>query len=70
VPYTYNADLPDSVRSHLPQHAQDMYREAFNSAWNEYWHDEARAHRVAWAAVKKVYHKDADGHWVRTSARR
>jgi cation transport regulator len=67
LPYPYNADLPESVRSHLPQHAQDIYREAFNSAWNEYWHDEARAHRVAWAAVKKQYHKDPDGRWVRTS---
>jgi cation transport regulator len=30
MPYTVNADLPDSVRHHLPEHAQSIYREAFN----------------------------------------
>src|ERR1700734_4258049 len=30
MPYDVNADLPPSVRSHLPEHAQDIFREAFN----------------------------------------
>ncbi|HWK81759.1 MAG TPA: ChaB family protein [Thermomicrobiales bacterium] len=65
MPYAHRTDLPDSVRDNLPDHAQDIYKEAFNSAWDEYKHDEERAHRVAWGAVKKQYHKNADGKWVK-----
>ena len=57
MPYEQNDDLPASVRSHLPPHAQDIYREAFNHAWQQYRGDEPTAHRVAWAAVKHVYEK-------------
>ena len=32
-PYETNKDLPDSVKKHLPEHAQDIYREAFNNSW-------------------------------------
>ncbi|WP_255991885.1 ChaB family protein [Chitinolyticbacter albus] len=64
MPYSSLKDLPDSVRDHLPRHAQEIYRAAFNSAWDDYEHDEARAHRVAWAAVKNKYEKDEDsGDW-------
>ncbi|MGC4107685.1 MAG: ChaB family protein [Thermomicrobiales bacterium] len=65
MPYSHRSDLPESVRNSLPAHAQDIYKEAFNSAWDEYHHDEERAHRVAWGAVKKSYHKNADGDWVK-----
>ncbi len=64
MPYRSNSDLPDSVKDNIPDHAQDIYREAFNSAWDEYGHDEGRAHRVAWGAVKREYHKNDDGEWV------
>lgn len=72
MPYRKNADLPDRVKNHLPGHAQDIYREAFNSAWDEYDSPEERrgrssreetAHRVAWSAVKKKYEKQ-DDEWV------
>lgn len=33
MPYTNNTDLPDGVKSHLPDHAQDIYRKVFNHAW-------------------------------------
>ncbi len=36
MPYERNDDLPESVRDHLPQGAQTIYREAFNSAWEQY----------------------------------
>ena len=36
MPYRTDAELPDSVKDNLPSHAQDIYREAFNSAWQEY----------------------------------
>ena len=66
MPYHSNVDLPPPVRRHLPPDAQDIYREAFNHAWTTYKGDrrqEEIAHRVAWAAVKKVYCKVDDG-WV------
>jgi cation transport regulator len=60
MPYRNNSELPVAVRAHLPQHAQDIYREAFNNAWRQYARDERQeeiAHRVAWAAVKRRYRK-------------
>lgn len=64
MPYRKLDDLPESVREHLPQHAQEIFRAAFNSAWDEYSHDEERAFRVAWAAVKHEYERDENtGQW-------
>jgi cation transport regulator len=73
VPYSNKSDLPDSVKHSLPDHAQDIYKEAFNSAWDEYKNPDSRrddadreevAHRVAWSAVKKGgYEKGEDGSW-------
>jgi cation transport regulator len=73
MPYRSNGDLPISVRAHLPPEAQDIYRGAFNSAWQEYAHREPErleeiAHRVAWAAVKRRFHK-ADGEWAPNALR-
>jgi cation transport regulator len=65
MPYDSNADLPESVRDNIPAHAQDIYRAAFNNAWDEYGHDESRAHRVAWGAVEHEYHKNDQGKWVK-----
>lgn len=57
MPYETNADLPPSVRHVLPDHAQDIYRDAFNNAWRARrgQGDEATLHRIAWAAVKRSY---------------
>jgi cation transport regulator len=66
MPYAANADLPPSVRNHLPSHAQDIYREAFNHAYAAHADDprqEEAAHRIAWAAVKRSYEKIGDD-WV------
>lgn len=60
MPYATNEDLPSSVRDHLPGHAQDIFRGAFNAAFHEHEKDprqEEAAFRIAWAAVKKRYHK-------------
>jgi len=62
MPYTNNEALPPSVRDHLPAHAQDIFREAFNHAFDAHG-DDARAFRIAWAAVKRSYQK-VDGQWV------
>jgi len=66
LPYASARDLPVSVGRHLPLHAQEIYRSAFNNAFAEYEGREAReqlAHRVAWAAVKRKYVKLGD-EWV------
>ncbi|CDK70316.1 Cation transport regulator chaB [Klebsiella pneumoniae IS22] len=66
MPYKTKSDLPESVKHVLPSHAQDIYKEAFNSAWDQYKDKEDRrddasreetAHKVAWAAVKHEYAK-------------
>lgn len=75
MPYDRVSDLPESVRDHLPPHAQEIYRAAFNNAWKEYADSTARrsdasqeetAHKVAWAAVKQSYRKNSKtGKWER-----
>ena len=67
MPYRTNEDLPPSVRNHLPEHAQDIYREAFNHAYAAHAGDvrqEEAAHRIAWGAVRRSYEKVGDS-WVR-----
>jgi cation transport regulator len=66
MPYRSNVDLPAPVRNHLPDHAQDIYREAFNHAFAAHAGEvrqEEIAHRIAWAAVKRSYVKLGD-QWV------
>lgn len=72
MPYQHRQDLPQSVQTHLPKHAQEIYLAAFNHAWQEYQNPEDRqgddtleevAHKVAWAAVKKKYKKSGE-QWV------
>ena len=74
MPYDQRSDLPDQVRDNLPPHAQDIYKEAYNSAWEQYEDPEDRrgdasreetAHKVAWSAVKDEYEKGDDGNWHR-----
>jgi cation transport regulator len=67
MPYATNASLPASVRNHLPPHAQDIFREAFNHAFSAHAGEpdqEERAFRIAWAAVKHSYEKVGD-QWVK-----
>jgi cation transport regulator len=67
MPYRFNEDLPPSLRDHLPEHAQDIYREAFNHAYAAHAGDprqEEAAHRIAWAAVKRSFVK-AGNFWER-----
>jgi cation transport regulator len=67
MPYATNDDLPVSLQRHLPPHAQDIYREAFNHGYASHPGEEARAHRIAWAAVKRSYVKVGES-WVARSA--
>ena len=74
MPYDSLTDLPDSVKNSLPKHAQEIYKEAYNSAWDQYKKPSDRkgdgsreetAHKVAWAAVKNSYKKNEKGDWVK-----
>jgi cation transport regulator len=66
-------DLPESVQNVLPKHAQEIYKEAYNNALEQYKDPKKRrgdasweetTHKVAWAAVKEKYEKDEDsGKW-------
>lgn len=72
MPYKSISELPDSVKDNLPHHAQEIYQEAYNSAWEQYDQPQEReegrdregtAHAVAWNAVKKKYKKE-ENRWV------
>lgn len=62
MPYQEINALPDSVKNHLPKHAQEIFLAAFNSAIDEY-DEEETAFKVAWSAVKHKYEKGEDGNW-------
>ena len=76
MPYKNRDELPESVKNNLPKHAQEIYQEAFNSAWDTYQDPsdrkndddrETTAHKVAWSAVKNSYSKNDNGNWVKSS---
>jgi cation transport regulator len=67
MPYQKIEDLPESVKNHLPKHAQEIFRATFNNAIEEYDREES-AFRVAWSAVKRDYEKGEDGDWHRKKA--
>lgn len=70
MPYEKKSDLPDPVKNNLPEHAQEIYKDAFNSAWEQYKDLDAKgreetSHKVAWGAVEQEYKKNNDGRWVK-----
>jgi cation transport regulator len=71
MPYSKLTELPEQVQDNLPKGAQEIYKEAYNNAYEQYDSPskrrgssdrEATAHRVAWSAVKQKYEKE-DGEW-------
>lgn len=73
MPYQSIQELPDSVEENLPKHGREIYKEAYNNAWDQYADPEDRkgdasreetAHRVAWSAVKQEYEKK-NNRWVK-----
>ena len=62
MPYQTIQELPDSVKNHLPKHAQEIFLATFNNAVHEY-EEEETAFKVAWSAVKRDYEKGEDGNW-------
>ena len=73
MPYDKKSELPERVKDNLPKKAQEIFREAYNSAWKQYKDPKDRrgdasreevANKVAWSAVKKEYKKEGDK-WVK-----
>jgi len=56
LPYPSKASLPDAVKK-LPDHAQEIWRKAWNNAYKTYG-NETQAFKVAWAAVAKYKRED------------
>jgi len=65
MPYSKNEDLPAPIKAKLPDHAQTIYRKAFNNALSEV-KKESSAFMIAWAAVKRAgYRKTSSGKWTK-----
>ena len=69
MPFQFDSDLPLPVRAQLREGVQDIYRAAFNNAFERSYSGDPRqeeiAHkRVAWAAVKRRSVKRGEI-WVR-----
>lgn len=72
MPYTRKRQLPKQAKNVLPSKAQDIFKEAYNNAFDRYKtkskrrgdeSQEEAASKVAWSAVKKKYKKGDDGRW-------
>jgi len=72
MPYKKLTDLPTKIKKHLPKHAQEIFKEAYNNAEKQYDDPKKRrvgsskdetTNKVAWSAVKKEYEKGSDGNW-------
>jgi cation transport regulator len=69
MPYQKIEDLPNSVRDALPTAGQKMFLAVFNSAWSGDCKDrddrDSCAFRIAWGAIKKSFHQNENGEWVK-----
>lgn len=74
MPYDSISDLPENIQDLLSKHAQEIYKEAYNNAFDQYKDPEKRrgdasreetAHKVAWSAVENKYEKGDDDKWHR-----
>ncbi|MDQ3564651.1 MAG: ChaB family protein [Pseudomonadota bacterium] len=72
--YKKLSDLPRSLRHEFPRRAQEIYRAAYNRAYevcmaSEDLHDDQAiaetAHKAALLAVEMEYEKDEQGRWRR-----
>ena len=66
--YSRTSQLPEKVKENLPSEAQEIYRVAVNSYWEELSflpvdEREVAAHTAAWSTVEKKYRKDRSGKW-------
>lgn len=68
MPYSSNADLPKRIREAMPDKAQSIFRNVFNSVIDEEGATEASAFAQAYGALENAgYHQDTEGDWVKKS---
>ena len=60
MPYDKISDLPESQVDQYTPHQKKAFLEAFNSAYEQYDHDESRAFAVAHHAAKQASKSDDD----------
>lgn len=46
MPYQNIDELTDKVKDNLPRHAQEIFKGAFNSAYDQYYEDEKKANKL------------------------
>jgi len=68
MPWNITEDLPEDLRKTLPNKAQEIFLNAFNSAWNGPCKDKSGerdpcAFQRAWGAVKNLCRQEGDN-WV------
>ena len=72
MPYRSKTRTPRQRSACTACPCAEIYKEAFNSAWDQYKDKDERrddasreetAHKVAWAAVKNSYEKGDDDKW-------
>lgn len=79
MPYINNAQLPKGVQTYLSEAAQEIYRDAYNYAWDNCRYaqdrhdsDDSRqvtANRMAWERVKECCSRDRRGKWITRESR-
>lgn len=74
--YKMKSDLSESVKYVLLFYVQDIYKEVFNSVWDQYKDKEDRCddvsreeivYKVVWVVVKYEYVKGDDDKWYKKS---
>jgi cation transport regulator len=68
--YENKSELPPTIRDILPEHAQDLYLQAYQKAWDEYEEGQGylsrdtMAHQQGYTAVRHEYVQDqGTGKW-------
>lgn len=60
MPYEKISDLPENQVDQYTKHQKEAFLKAFNSAFEEYDHDESKAFAVAHHAAQQAGKKDKD----------
>ena len=61
MPYRTVEDLPEAQTDQYNAHQKEAFLKAFNSAYEQYAHDESRAFAVAHSAAKKAGQRPGPG---------
>ncbi|MDD2731383.1 MAG: ChaB family protein [Candidatus Portnoybacteria bacterium] len=71
LPYQSNKDLPARVREGMPEHAQSIFRNVFNSVMGQDGAEESNAFAQAYGALENAgYKQNTEGKWVKEGAKK